>query len=280
MWPVLGRLALLHLVLVVGDADEAGGGDKILAVGIDVLEWGQELGGIGRGVFEEHAHRLQPDVMAEIGRAEHVAFGNTGLQILAEALEGDLRRGAHDIRADARIFRGEGIADAFGGLRVEMGGVPGHLTLALGGGIELRLFGGARAARPGRQHRGGRRGRGGLEEAPALHRCLAPDAFSPAPGPGLAITISLRSGRGKRFNPPPLPAPAGYGCGFLGGRLLPTATSSAFCFPKAAAQALLSPSATSASGCSAGGGGTMPGSVVAPMRSTILAAPGRMVMPA
>ena len=159
--PARGRFFLPDLRRVVDQADHGRVGHVVVAVGVDVLQPVVEQRGGGGRVFHEQLALLQVDVVARVGRGEHVAVGGAGLQVLVQALERDLRRGAHHVDLHAGIALGEGAAHGFGVFRGQEHDVPGELALFLGGLVQGREVGGRRGLLGAGPRRGGRCRSGG-----------------------------------------------------------------------------------------------------------------------
>lgn len=134
--PLLRRLLRLHLGGVVGDGDQTGGRGVIEAGGIEVLEGRHDLRRSFRDVLLEAALGAQAHVVADVGRREDVADRLVVLDILEQALIGDLRRRAHDIDLDA-VHLGEASAEILRALRRVVRDVPGDLAFLLGALLEI-----------------------------------------------------------------------------------------------------------------------------------------------
>jgi hypothetical protein len=70
--------------------------------------------------------------MADVGRGKDVTNRLVVLEVLQQALVGDLRRGAHDVDLDAGHL-GEAAAQVLRSLRRVVCDVPGELAFLLGG---------------------------------------------------------------------------------------------------------------------------------------------------
>ncbi|MFO0001936.1 MAG: hypothetical protein ACK559_12475, partial [bacterium] len=158
---------------------------------------------------------LQHRVLADVGGAEDIAVAHPRAHVLAQALEGNLRRGAHDIRLDARVGRLEGAADLLRRLAGIVADIPGRAFIRLAGGVVQRTlmrqdFGGrGNRLRPGQGWQEQCAAREPHEATPARtstaidHRCLPFPCFTKdcAVTSGLSNlpgARSIRSGRTLR----------------------------------------------------------------------------------
>ena len=130
--PVLRRVLGLQQLGVVGNQHRAGGGWVIETIGVEPLEFRADLGCGLRHIARQRALGFQCEVMADIGRAEHVALRDAVFQIVQQPFIGNLRGGANDSNLDAGIAGGEAAPHRLRRLAVGMGGVPGNRTFAAG----------------------------------------------------------------------------------------------------------------------------------------------------
>ena len=214
--PLLRRVLGFDLVGVVHDEIAAGVGDVPPARIGQGLEGGDQAFGRGGGVAQQFVAFPQRRHVGDVGGAEHVALRRLVLDLQQEPLIGDLAGGADDGDPDARIARGEGLAELLGFFGVDLAGVPGDRAF-LGGGRLQRLEVGPRVTRAGYDKAGGAEADHGLPTRQGFgHGCVLPQLRLPTRYPVLRQT-QIRPGRGtvsvcggatEQGQPGPVPAAA------------------------------------------------------------------------
>lgn len=147
--PLLGRLLSLHLGGVVGQHDEARRGRVVEALRVEVPERRSDLGFGLRHVFFEPALGRQSHIVADVRRGEHVADRLVVLEILQQALVGDLRGGANDVDLDA-VHLGEAASQILRAFGCVVRYIPGEFAFLLGALLQC-LHVGAHRRRKGKR---------------------------------------------------------------------------------------------------------------------------------